>query len=97
MASESRWNVPASTSCWQRRSYSSAEPSHQWIDSGLVSSAISSTQSVRASFCVGASGAAVASVIVGLLSSYLGVCNLVPPAVGEVGVDAGLSVESIVP
>ena len=33
--------------------------------------AISSTQLVRASFCVGASGAAVASVIVELLNSYL--------------------------
>ena len=36
--------MPASTSSWQRRSYSSAEPSHQWIESGWVSSAISSTQ-----------------------------------------------------
>ncbi len=34
-ASESFSKVPLSTSSWQRRSYSSAEPSHQWIDSGL--------------------------------------------------------------
>ena len=41
---DSRLNVPASTSSWQSRSYSSAEPSHQWISSGWVSAAISSTQ-----------------------------------------------------
>ncbi len=76
MASERRWNVPASTRPPQSRSYSSAEPSHQWIDWGLVRAAISSTQLVRASFFVGASGAAVASVIVGLLNSYLGICTL---------------------
>src|SRR4051812_38941477 len=29
LASDSRLNVPASTSCWQSRSYSSADPSHQ--------------------------------------------------------------------
>ena len=29
LASESFWKVPASTSSWQRRSYSSADPSHQ--------------------------------------------------------------------
>ena len=46
MASERRSKVPASTSSWQRRSYSSAEPSHQWIASGWVSSAISSTQEI---------------------------------------------------
>ena len=47
LASASRSKVPASTSCWQRRSYSSAEPSHQWTASGSVSSAISSTQAER--------------------------------------------------
>ena len=31
LASESFSNVPASTSSWQSASYSSAEPSHQWI------------------------------------------------------------------
>ena len=41
----------------QRRSYSSAEPSHQWIASGLVSSAIRSTQAVSAACLVGASAA----------------------------------------
>ena len=35
MASESRSNVPASTSIWQRRSYSSADPSHQCDVVGL--------------------------------------------------------------
>ena len=35
MASESRSNVPASTSSWASASYSSAEPSHQWTDVGL--------------------------------------------------------------
>ena len=44
MASESFSNVPASTSSAHRASYSSAEPSHQWIAAGFVSSAISSTQ-----------------------------------------------------
>src|SRR4051794_16074634 len=33
-------------SVWQRLSYSSAEPSHQWTDSGWVSSATSSTHSI---------------------------------------------------
>src|SRR3954454_4654801 len=52
-ASESFSNVPASTSCWQRRSYSSADPSHQWIDSGCVSAAISSTHAISFAFSVG--------------------------------------------
>ena len=42
-----RIKVPVSTISWQRRSYSSAEPSHQWIASGWVSPATSSTQSRR--------------------------------------------------
>src|SRR5262249_48301616 len=33
-ASESFSKVPASTRCWASESYSSAEPSHQWIESG---------------------------------------------------------------
>src|SRR5947208_9449974 len=53
LASESFSNVPASTSCWQRRSYSSAEPSHQWIESGCVSAAISSTHAISFAFSVG--------------------------------------------
>ena len=46
--------MPASTSSWQSCSYSSAEPSHQWISSGSVRAAISSTQASRRSFLVGA-------------------------------------------
>src|ERR1044072_679028 len=38
-----RSKVPASISVWARESYSSAEPSHQWMASGWVSSAISPT------------------------------------------------------
>ena len=53
MASESRSNVPASTSSWASASYSSAEPSHQSTSSGLVSAAISSTQACSFLFCVG--------------------------------------------
>ena len=44
LASESFSNVPASTSSEHSASYSSAEPSHQWIAAGCVSSATSSTQ-----------------------------------------------------
>ena len=62
MASESFSNVPASTSSWQSRSYSSADPSHQWIESGCVSSAISSTQEIRRGLSVSCFVAAVASV-----------------------------------
>src|SRR3954449_9110963 len=43
LASLRRLNVPASTSSWQSRSYSSAEPSHQTTWSGWVRSATSST------------------------------------------------------
>jgi hypothetical protein len=46
LASASLVNVPASTSCWVRLSYSSADPSHQWTSFGLVRAAISSTQSI---------------------------------------------------
>ena len=60
-ASESRSNVPASTISSQRRSYSSADPSHQWIESGWVSSATSSTQAINLGFSVRASAAAVVS------------------------------------
>jgi sortase A len=54
LASDSRSNVPASTSCWQRWSYSSAEPSHQWTSSGWASSATWSTQASSLSWVVGA-------------------------------------------
>jgi hypothetical protein len=60
-ASESLSNVPLSTSSWQSLSYSSAEPSHQWIESGRVSSANFSTQEVSLWFLVRASAAAVVS------------------------------------
>src|SRR3954469_16672558 len=53
LASESFSKVPASTSCWQSRSYSSADPSHQWIDSGCVRVAISSTHEMSFAFVVG--------------------------------------------
>src|SRR3954451_25118862 len=53
LASASFSNVPASTSCWQSWSYSSAEPSHQWIDSGWVSVATSSTHAISFAFSVG--------------------------------------------
>ena len=39
-----RMNVPWSTSSWQRRSFSSCEPSTQWTASGVVRAATSSTQ-----------------------------------------------------
>ncbi len=44
-----RMNVPDSTRCWQSFSFSASEPSHQWIASGVVRVAISSTQ--RTSGC----------------------------------------------
>ena len=53
MASERRSKVPASTSCWASASYSSADPSHQWIASGLVSSATCSTHARSFSCLVG--------------------------------------------
>ena len=53
--------MPASTSSWHRRSYSSADPSHQWIESGWVSSATCSTHAVSLSFFGGA--AVVAAVL----------------------------------
>src|SRR4051812_10957234 len=53
LASLRRLNVPASTSSWHRRSYSSAEPSHQTTWSGWVSSATSSTQASSFSLVVG--------------------------------------------
>src|SRR4051794_2969201 len=51
-------------SCWHSWSYSSAEPSHQWIDSGCVSAAISSTHETSFAFFV---GAPVSTAIAGLL------------------------------
>src|SRR3954452_14136623 len=53
LASESRSNGPASTSCCARASYSAAEPSHQWIASGRLSTATCSTHSSSFSFFVG--------------------------------------------
>src|SRR3954454_11450536 len=53
LAAASLSKVPASTSCWQSWSYSSAEPSHQWIDSGCVRVAISSTHAISFAFLVG--------------------------------------------
>src|SRR3954451_21590672 len=43
LASLNLVNVPASTSSWQRRSYSSADPSHHSMRSGVVRAATSST------------------------------------------------------
>jgi hypothetical protein len=51
------------------RSYSSADPSHQWIESGRVSSATSSTQSSSFLFVV---GALVVSIVIGVVSTSLG-------------------------
>src|SRR5512133_2390803 len=39
--------VPASTSCPQRRAYSSSLPSHQWIRSGLHRAAISAIHAIN--------------------------------------------------
>src|SRR5205807_4768121 len=52
LASLSRVNVPASTSSWAKRSYSSADPSHQWMRSGWHRAATSSTQSRSLLFVV---------------------------------------------
>ena len=71
MASERRSNVPASTSSRHRRSYSSADPSHQWMVSGSVSSAISSTQEISLRFSVGASVVADEGSLKGWISSSL--------------------------
>src|SRR5688572_10926554 len=88
LASLRRSKVPASTSSWHIRSYSSADPSHQWIESGRVSSATSSTQSRSFLFVV---GALVVSIVIGVGSTSLssqggkaGLChtrtNRSPPA-----------------
>ena len=69
-ASESFSKVPLSTSPWQRRSYSSAEPSHQWIDSGPVRAAKCSTQAISFLFLVSASAEAVVS-LKGGINSFL--------------------------
>ncbi len=70
LASESFSNVPASTSSWHNRSYSSADPSHQWIESGCVNSAASSTQAISLLFVVGASVAALGSVLNGCFTPF---------------------------
>src|SRR6476659_167337 len=41
-----RRNVPASTSSWQRRSYSSWLPSHQYTESGLHRATMSATHAI---------------------------------------------------
>ena len=70
MASESFSKVPLSTIAWQRRSYSSAEPSHQWIESGPVRAANRSTQAISFLFLVRASAEAVLSVKGRINSSF---------------------------
>ena len=54
LASDRRSNVPASTSSCASRSYSSAEPSHQYTASGWVRAATSCTQLSRWGCFVGA-------------------------------------------
>ena len=66
LASESRSNVPASTSCLESSSYSSADPSHQWTSSGCVSSATCSTQASSFWWVVGAVVACVTGLWVSL-------------------------------
>ena len=68
MASESFSKVPASTISWQRRSYSSAEPSHQWTESGSVSAAISSTQLSSLACLVGAWAVAMSLLLTGRIT-----------------------------
>ncbi len=63
MASERRSKVPASIRVWARESYSSAEPSHQWTESGWVSAAISPTQVRSLAWVVSSAGAVVKSLI----------------------------------
>src|SRR4051812_19943091 len=53
LASESFSKVPASTSCWQSWSYSSADPPPRWIASGWVRLAPSSPQEISFAFFVG--------------------------------------------
>jgi hypothetical protein len=62
LASDSRRKVPVSTSSCARRSYSSAEPSHQWIESGCASAATSSTHSSSLRLVV---RAVVVSIVIG--------------------------------
>ena len=49
-ASFSLISMPESTISWFSRSYSSCEPSHQWMRAGFVSRAISATQFFSFSF-----------------------------------------------
>ena len=76
MASESRSSVPASTSAWQRRSYSSAEPSHQYTACGRVSFAISRTHARRRGCDVCAATAIVAAGILTTPTSTFQTCQL---------------------
>src|SRR5437764_8035897 len=73
LASERRSNVPASTSVWHSSSYSSADPSHQWIASGWVSEATSSTQARSLAWLV------VAGVLCGTAVSLLTTRGTPPP------------------
>src|SRR5437764_1022302 len=54
-SSESRSRAPASISVWASWSNSSSDPSHQWMSSGWVSPATSSTHSRRRAWLVVAS------------------------------------------
>ena len=53
---EGQADVPWSTSSWQSRSYSSAEPSHQTTSSGWASAATSSTHAISFLCSVGGMG-----------------------------------------
>src|SRR5918996_4160171 len=68
LASESLSKVPASISCRQSCSYSSAEPSHQWTESASVSWATSSTHASSLRLVVRAGVACVTSATVSLHS-----------------------------
>src|SRR3954451_15339971 len=66
LASERRSKVPASIRVCARESYSSAEPSHQWIASGCVKAAISSTHASSLAWVVSAAGGAVVKSLIRL-------------------------------
>src|ERR1700755_3433538 len=63
LASESRSKVPASIRTCASSSYSSADPSHQWTESGWVKASISPTHSSSLELVVKAAGAVVESLI----------------------------------
>ncbi|MCY1534737.1 hypothetical protein D9M68_701190 [compost metagenome] len=76
LAGFSRFIVPAATICSHRRSYSSCEPSHQQILSGLVNAAISATQATSLG-CLTQAGAFTGAMpcIVGWFILQLQVCK----------------------